>query len=76
MLLKKTPCRQRPLVAPFPRTRSAGQRGQRESGSTHPSWNLPWNRFKLLLILPKSFRPLPVENTTCHIFKPFYPIIY
>lgn len=28
------------------------------------------------LILSKSFRPLPVENMTCYIFKPFDSIIY
>ena len=39
------------------------------------SWNLPWNGFKLLLIFPTSFRPLLVQNTTCHIFEPFDLII-
>lgn len=39
------------------------------------SWNLLWNGFKLLLILTTSFRPLLVQNTMCHVFEPFDPII-
>lgn len=57
-------------------TKSIGQNQQWELENANPFWNLPWNGFKLLLILPRSFRPLLEENTTCHVSEPLDPVIY
>lgn len=57
-------------------TKSIGQNQQWELENANPSWNLPWNGFKLLLILPRSFRPLLEENTTCYVSEPLDPMVH